>query len=281
MRRLFYETLLRSLSAVTRRVHPRLIERAVRRFHPPHQVNITSIVHLRNGLHILVDTGDHIGWSLFLLGEYEPGIARMLGKHLGPHDNAIDVGAHIGVHTLSMARATTGRVIALEPNPLLKERLENNVRANDLRNVTVIQRAVLDHGHPVVLHVPPFEDRNEGMSSLIPLGDWPSTIVEGTTLDELTAELDLSRVGLVKIDVEGLEPAVIEGGRGLIDRDHPALLFEYSKDYWSRAGFDLGEVLEGLRSMGYRHFSLVEDDRTYPLEDRFTDYGNLCATVDR
>ena len=279
VRRFCLSWLLRCLGAVTRRIHPRVIQRALRYFHPSKQVIINATVRMRNGLDVLVDTGDHVGWSLFFLGEYEPGIVRMLGRLLEHGDTAIDVGAHIGVHTLSMARATRGRVIALEPNPLLKERLERNVRVNDLRNVTVIQRAALDHAHPVALHIPPSETRNEGMSSLIPLGGWPSQIVQGTTLNELMVELDLGRVGLVKIDVEGLEPAVLTGARGLIARDHPALLFEYSRDYWLRAAFDLGEVLESLRDAGYQHFAIVEDDRTFPLNDRLPEYANICATV--
>ena len=279
VRRLVSSGLLRFLGAVTRRIHPRFVQRALRHFHPSKQVVISATIRMRNGIDVLVDTGDHVGWNLFFLGEYEPGIVRVLGRLLGHRDNAIDVGAHIGVHTLSMARATRGSVIALEPNPVLKERLESNVRANDLHNVTVIQRAALDRAHPVPLHIPPSESRNEGMSSLIPLGDWPSSIVEGTTLDDLTIELELGRVGLVKIDVEGLEPAVLSGARRLIERDHPALLFEYSRDYWLRAGFHLREVLDGLRDTGYQRFSIIEDDRTYPLNDRLPDYANICATV--
>ena len=57
------------------------------------------------------------------------------------------------------------------------------------------------------------------------------------TLDQVAEDMP-TPVNLIKIDVEGAEPMVPEGGESLLRRDHPKLIFEFCRSKWEPAGFD-------------------------------------------
>jgi hypothetical protein len=73
----------------------------------------------RLGLDLHLDLRDNLQRTLFYTGTYEPGLLRFLHGELRVGDVAVDVGAHIGVHALTMARRLRrlggGRVLAFEP----------------------------------------------------------------------------------------------------------------------------------------------------------------------
>jgi len=73
----------------------------------------------RLGLDLDLDLRDNLQRTLFYTGTYEPGLLGFLHRELRGGDVAVDVGAHIGVHALTMARRLAqlgrGRVVAFEP----------------------------------------------------------------------------------------------------------------------------------------------------------------------
>jgi hypothetical protein len=73
----------------------------------------------RLGLDLQLDLRDNLQRTLFYTGTYEPGLLGFLHDQLRCGDVAVDVGAHIGVHALTMARRLDqlggGRVLAFEP----------------------------------------------------------------------------------------------------------------------------------------------------------------------
>src|SRR5438309_1113629 len=169
------------------------------------------------GLRMRLDPRSLIEWEVLFTG-YEPEVRELLRRSLGPGSTAIDVGANAGAHTLVLAAACGphGRVVACEPNPVLRERLQANVELNGLRNVHVLPFALGATAGSAVLHVPT-DPVHTGGASLVAgvhehLRDATAVEVEVTTLDELVAREGLAPVRLVKVDVEGLEAGVIAGG---------------------------------------------------------------------
>jgi FkbM family methyltransferase len=57
-----------------------------------------------------------------------------------------------------------------------------------------------------------------------------------TTIDAWCAANEIRRVSFIKVDVEGFEPAVIEGAVAVIDRDRPSLLLEIEDRHLARYG---------------------------------------------
>jgi FkbM family methyltransferase len=167
----------------------------------------------------------------------------------------VDVGAHIGLYTVTAAHETPGRVVAIEPNPLARAQLLENVSLNGLRNVTVVPKAVADEPGRALLHVPATPDPS--FSSLD-----AGRFAEGDPLDVevTTVDAEVTRAGLhptvVKIDVEGGEVRVVEGMKRTITVYRPAILVEVTQE----SARELARLLEGYS--GFR----VAGGRLDPLE---------------
>jgi hypothetical protein len=90
-------------------------------------------------------------------------------------------------------------------------------------------------------------------SAHLPPGEQAESVqVPITTLDEAMAG-ETGPVRLMKVDVEGHEPAVLEGGRSFFERVRPDYLFlEFEEDHLESAGSSGNELFEGVVALGYR-----------------------------
>jgi len=151
-----------------------------------------------------------------LYGLYEADDWRFAQRLLEPGDVAVDIGANIGWYTaLFVGRVQpSGRVYSIEPFPKNVARLklfQSLLTRPSL--VQIIECAVSDRTGRETLHLNLYD---AGHSLLEHRGHpaFPGQVleVETTTLDQLTRDLSIDSVGLIKIDVEGAELKVIEGG---------------------------------------------------------------------
>lgn len=166
-----------------------------------------------------------IDYHMLSRGAFEPGLAQLLQDwaNLHPESIFLDVGANLGVHTLAVAPLVK-RIIAVEPFPPVADRLEATLSANKISNVSVT-RAALSNQHGTVSFKAP-DSSNLGMGRVV-AGDGSGNLLQvpQVTGDELL-EAESLPLGLVKIDVEGLELAVLEGLQNRIEKDRPLIVFE-------------------------------------------------------
>ncbi len=149
---------------------------------------------------------------------FEPELGRL--GDLCPPDcgTAVDVGGWYGPWTRRLA-ARARQVVTVEPVPHLARVLTAAAPAN----VRVIQAAASDRTGTARLWLPPGDDGERGVSSLVRRNIHAHAVqVPLITLDGL----GLRDVGFVKIDVDGSEPAVLRGAHGVLVRDRPALFIE-------------------------------------------------------
>jgi len=138
---------------------------------------------------------------------------------LAPGNIVVDVGAHIGAYTIKAARevSPSGLVIAVEPHEPNYQILLQNVRINNLKNVIPKRVALLDFRGTSELLV---HRSNVGGHSMEPVFDEVDVAyrerVNVTTLDILCKELGISRVDVLKIDVEGGEAEVLRGAQSVL-----------------------------------------------------------------
>jgi FkbM family methyltransferase len=182
-----------------------------------------------------------IGKSLELYGEWCEGEIILFGRLLHAGDVVIDVGANIGTHTLPLARlvGASGAVYAYEPQRMIYEILRKNVEVNDLPNVQLNWAAV--GATDGVCHIPEIYYSAHNNFGEVSTGHGELE-VPMVALDSLK----LSRVNLIKIDVEGAEAEVLRGAASTIARQRPILYVENNKLEKSR------ELVELVRNMGYR-----------------------------
>ena len=213
---------------------------------------------LRNGETFDVDTRSFLEWALWVYGEYEPETATIIRRYLRPGDVAIDVGANIGILTVPMSEAVgaQGVVLAVEPLPAVRDRLNRNLALNHTANVRVIAQAASDREGTALLYPPRPDAANWGQASLAMMHHLDADAgieVPLVTLDSLVRAQGLDRVRLIKIDVEGHDREVMAGAVGLIDQYHPVLIFEYSPEHTAEIGNDWDDTVDLLiRQRSYR-----------------------------
>lgn len=159
---------------------------------------------------------------------YEAGVLADMAS-LSLTGLAVDVGANIGNHSLWLAVVCWLRVEAFEPLSANYDQLAANVALNRLGDQVRTHRVALGDTEGVAHHI--------GRGRLSPGGELPVR-----TLDSY----DFRGVALLKIDVEGMEQAVIRGGLETISRNRPVIYAEAWDDTYRAA---TGALLEPL---GYR-----------------------------
>ncbi len=129
---------------------------------PPEQGRMEAAPAARRGNYLINDAqcrilydGDDewVGKSFELYGEYAYLEEEVFARTLGPGRFAVEVGAHIGAHTLLMARRVLpgGTVLAFEPHRLDFQRLCANVALNQLENVYCYQEIIGAEDGPIPL----------------------------------------------------------------------------------------------------------------------------------
>ena len=166
----------------------------------------------------------------------------------------VDVGAHLGFFTLAALHygGPTCRVIAVEPSRRARRILNANLR---LAGATDRVRLVPLGLGSTRASVTVLTTGAGGLHQLIrPDGPRPDTTdVPMLPLDELVAAGGPEPTH-VKIDVEGFERAVLEGGRAALTRGRPVVFLELHGRLLRRAGEDPADVLAILQQCGYHTF---------------------------
>jgi len=214
----------------------------------------TTMVRLPSGGSLKIRNIDKIGIDI-LKGHFEPTVMNVLISSLKEGMTVLDIGANIGYYTVLMALKVggSGRVIAFEPNPLLYENLKLNIELNGLNNVLALPIALSDSKGESQFFFPP--EGQEGHGSL----KKNSTFTEARTgnvstdrLDEVLSRLEIMKVDLIKIDVEGAELLVIRGANELLTGwPKPVIFFESAENLCSSFGFRVFDVLSEIASFGY------------------------------
>jgi FkbM family methyltransferase len=186
----------------------------------------------------------------------EVGMSALLAGSLHGDGTYVDVGANRGQVLAQAVRvAPRGRHIAFEPIPQLAHEVAVAFPSVDCRRKALGARAEsaqfchfrqLDgwSGLRRQLHIS--DER----------GDPEYITVEVSTLD---VELDGIVPAVVKIDVEGAELAVLEGGRALLRRARPLVIFEHVAEAAALYDVDSGSLWDLLAQDGYEIFSVPGD----------------------
>lgn len=217
------------------------------------------------GMRLRVPAADDVGRRLYKYGVHEAPVLDWLQERPAPArgDLALDVGANLGWYSVLLDRLGAGRlaVHAFEPDPDNRALLEHNLELNHCEGVTVRPEALADEGGVATLHR--YRAINRGKHSLLPIDGTVDTVeVRRTTLDRYLVDAGVGDrdIWLLKIDVEGLEPAVLRGATGCLARVQ-AMVMEYSPMYYApQAG---AALLESLAAAGLVP-SLWENDAWMP-----------------
>lgn len=182
----------------------------------------------------------------YVFGVYEPDVVEAMHKHVQAGMVAVDCGAHIGYHTLLLAKlvGASGKVYAFEPLPENFAVLCENIAINGYRNVTAENKAVAEQTGCLRLARGRWQPKDrDPLTSVSRLSEEGDLEVAAVALDDYFVD---KRVDFIKVDVEGAEERVLKGARNLLSRCRPALIVSihgFSEDH---------PALHLLRELGYR-----------------------------
>jgi FkbM family methyltransferase len=198
---------------------PRL---ALRKLFRRRQPGGSETVRLPWGAMLNVRPHETIGAGIFHYGIFDLAVCEVLHRLLDPGETAADIGANIGQMTslLRHRAGRSGRVIAFEPHPEIFAELAANcapLSGGEIGPVELHQIALSDAPGEAFLDVGPTWETNRGMSRLVGKHAESATQIRVpvSTLDALIGD---ASIGVAKMDVEGHEPAVLEGAAGMLSR---------------------------------------------------------------
>jgi FkbM family methyltransferase len=177
-----------------------------------------------------------------------------------------DVGANIGEMTLHMARRTSpsGRVYAFEPVPGVFARLSENIARNGMAQTINASRIALSRENGTARMT--FADEtfeNQGRGSIANVDQKELSgfgEVQTMRIDDFVERDGVDRIDLMKIDIQGAEPLLLEGGPKVFGAMGPDLLIEISPEDLAGLGRSSQDLVGLLRGFGYELFAMHNGD---------------------
>lgn len=172
----------------------------------------------------------------------------------------LDVGAHAGYFSLMAANQAgpSGRVYAVEPNPFPFAVLQRHLVTNQISHVQAYMLGLAEREGATRLHVPDPAVHRDYNATFLPRADWNPIDVPIRRLDDCLNAWNVSRIDLMKIDVEGSEPRVLAGGAArLADGIVRHLMIEINGPRLVEAGSSPALLVQELTSLGFAPADLV------------------------
>lgn len=190
--------------------------------------------------------------AVYLWGTYEPDVIEVIQETVEAGATAIDVGANCGVLTVAMRDVVgaTGTVVSVDPSPAACRRVASQASTNGYENVVVVcaalaDRAGRDNYFSAASGIGVLPEVDQAFATASPVA------VALRTMDEMVDDLELDAVALVKIDTDGAELGVLQGGIRTLTRDRPTLVVEICPAGLARRGQGPEDVIQMLSDFGY------------------------------
>ena len=236
---------------------------------------------LKGNFLIHTNTKKLIDARVVYTGDYESGIKDVFKGIIKSGDVVLDIGANIGFHTLFFSELTgkEGMVIAFEPIPQNYQTLRSNIILNSYKNIQALQIALGNNNEEINIFIDP-GNANPGSFNLFS-NNSTNTKINCRRGDDILAELNINRVDMMKIDVEGYEQFALEGLQETIRNCQPKIVFEFDKNYQLKHAKDQFGVFNVLSPFNYRFF-IIKDKGLVPFNyDKNLESAEILALPER
>jgi len=195
---------------------------------------------------------------------------RAVRKLLKPGQTVLDIGANLGVYSLSMAKVVsdTGRVIAFEPASKTATLLKQSARLNGFNHLEVDDRGVGALSGEAILSLNSLPELNQILEQPAAEIDdsLDSELIKLTSLDEwASSQANLDTISFIKLDAEGQEINVIAGAHQLLSTHSPLILYEVKHGTTMHL-----ELVDAFEKIGYSSYRLIPGPLLLTAFDRNT-----------
>jgi FkbM family methyltransferase len=216
-----------------------------------------AVVYPWPGVRFETDLKDRIQRQMWA-GTYEPHVRACLDALLQPGDVYVDVGGHIGYHSVAAAHKVgrDGRVYAFEADPFVYERLARNLGQFPWAKAT--HAAVWDRSGTLTFGRSPVAQES-GWGALSKVRNFENgehVEIGALSLDDWARDENIVRWNGMKLDAEGSELAVLRGAQNILERFQPFMVIEINGVLLEQAGFSSKQVSDFLEERDYRVLQL-------------------------
>ncbi len=222
-------------------------------------------------------------------------ILKKLDTILRDDSVIFDIGANVGHLSLLFAKklAPNGSVFCYEPDQENREQLTKNKDLNALKNITILPYALQDNHEVAELEfnirrsIDGDGNQNRGLSSLKKITKFTKDTLQvpASTIDNECRRLGVTHLDFIKIDVEGAEYMVLQGGRASLQKYKPIIQYEYSTVLDALMKEDnTTQSFTFLQGLGYRQFYEKESGTLTELKNpdpSMKDVNMVCFHQDK
>jgi FkbM family methyltransferase len=210
-----------------------------------------------HGINLRVDIGDYIGHCIYFGfdGTEKKSYEKLFSLCREGFD-IVDIGANIGYTSLVMSAITrTGSVAGFEPDANNYQQALDNLKRNTRPNVNFYNMGLGEH--PAVAYL---EERTPDCRGANRIAiDQKGIEIKLETLDQMFPQLNIKKIDLIKLDVEGYELKILKGARELLKRFKPVLFIELDENNLSDQGDSAKDLILFLQQLGYTDFTHADE----------------------
>ena len=201
------------------------------------------------------DVDKHFYW-----GEFEVDLINFLKSLLNDCSVFIDIGANIGIYTLLASKhiRKDGKVFAFEPSDWAYNRLKENLKLNETKNVEVFKLAVSNFTGLKQFYVCEDDAYNSLIST--PMKEVQKVVeVESICLNDFCVNRNIDQIEILKIDVEGADYLVLKGAEEILKSDKsPIIVCEFNQKISGGITYNKDEFSEFMKELSYKFFMINE-----------------------
>jgi FkbM family methyltransferase len=202
--------------------------------------------------------GEHVDDQIIQYGIFEPHSTKIVKSILHQGMTVLDVGANFGYYSCLFSKLVgiEGSVYCFEPTNFFRNRLNENLIANNFNNVYVSEFALSDTLENITITI----SGDTASCHWVPDFDKTSTsvitteMIKAIPLDEFLLNKNINNIDLIKVDIDGHEIKFIKGAFNTIKKYQPKILMEVSPIHLHEAGFSLVDCWNIIQDIRYDIF---------------------------
>ena len=230
-----------------------------------------------DNIKIEVDLHDKIQRHIFFYGCYrtEHKYKELMKSLIQPGDTVLDIGTHVGYYTLMFAKwvSKTGKVFAFEASGDTYKKLDRNIQLNRFESVVAVNAAASDKDEERDFYI--FNDVDIGWNSLYPhCENAQKEKIRSIDVGRFVQNVCLPPPQLIKIDVEGHEPAVLKSLRSILEVSSdisPHVFVESNELTLSAARYTPDDIFRYMHDLSYRAYYINKKGEPEPRNAAFCD----------
>lgn len=211
----------------------------------------------RDGINYRLDISDTVDHYIYF--GFRDEMFNLVAEDIKRANVIFDVGSNIGATVLNFAHYNPdAKIYAFEPHPLTYKRAEENIKLNKFKNIKLINSGIGNKLENLKLYE--VNNKNSGKNRILFENDFfPFIEVSIDTIDNFIRNNNITALDILKIDVEGFEYFVIEGGYESILKYKPLIIIEINDNYLKEKNKSAEDLIKLLINNGYNYLYDAHD----------------------